>query len=126
MRSKSHTYILKYAEEPTEAGILNWRLKMKYKKSCHHIRKRTIAEYVSFIQNNPQKYTVKQMCKALKFARSIIRLWSMYLQIRSRNMRKLPQRLSNALKKAKKRYGGAIKLHRKLNEKGIPCSIKRV
>lgn len=32
--------------------------------------KKPIDEYVSFIQANRDKYTVKQMCKVLKFPRS--------------------------------------------------------
>src|SRR5690606_982251 len=35
-----------------------------------HIRKKSIAEYMSFTQANLDKYTVNQMCKVLKFPRS--------------------------------------------------------
>lgn len=41
------------------------------KKSCHHICKGSITDYMSFINNNLDKYTVKQMCKDLKFTRSM-------------------------------------------------------
>ena len=39
-------------------------------KSDRHIRKRTIAEIVAFIQNNLTDYSVYQLCSALKFPRN--------------------------------------------------------
>lgn len=40
------------------------------KKATAIFAKKTIDEYVSFINSNIDKYTVKQMCKALGFPRS--------------------------------------------------------
>ena len=40
------------------------------KKSYCHIRQRTITEYMSFIQKHLHLYTVRQMCKTLKFPRT--------------------------------------------------------
>ena len=40
------------------------------KKATAIFAKKTIAEYVSFIQTYRNKYTIKQMCKVLKFPRS--------------------------------------------------------
>lgn len=79
-----------------------------------------------FIQNNLENYTVKQMCKALKFARST---YYEALVHSPSNKEQEYQRFSEEVKacfeQSKKLYG-AIKIHRKLIEKGIPCSIKRV
>lgn len=40
------------------------------KKSYRHIRKKTIDEIVAFIEKYKVKYTVKLICKVLKFPRS--------------------------------------------------------
>ncbi|MEG2146576.1 MAG: transposase [Lachnospiraceae bacterium] len=53
---------------------------------------------MSFIQNNLENYTVNQ-----KFSAEV----------------------KQCFEENKKRYG-AVKIHRKLNDGGIPCSIKRV
>lgn len=44
---------------------------MKSKKSYRHIRKKTIEEIVTFIEHHKKVYTVKRICKVLKFPRSI-------------------------------------------------------
>ena len=54
------------AEKDERAGDREWNTK----KSYRHIRKETIEEYVRFIEKYKREYTVKQMCKVLKFARS--------------------------------------------------------
>ena len=66
------------------------------------------------------------MCKALKFARStyyeaLVRVPSN----KEQEYRKFSSQVKQCFDENKKRYG-AIKIHRKLNEAGIPCSIKRV
>lgn len=81
---------------------------------------------MSFINNNLDKYTVRQMCKALKFARSTY--YKALICVPS-NKEKEYQKFSAEVKQCfeenKKRYG-AVKIYRKLNDSGIPCSIKRV
>ena len=80
---------------------------------------------MSFIQANLDKYTVKQMCSALKFPRS-----TYYAAInhvpsrREQEYNRFSEEVLSVYNEYKKRYG-AIKIHRELNDKNIPCSIKR-
>ena len=96
------------------------------KKSYCHIRKKSIAEYVSFIQANLDNYTVKQMCSALKFHRS-----TYYTAInhvtskREQEYNKFSEKVLSVYNEYKKRYG-AVKIQRELNDRNISCSIKRV
>jgi len=53
-------------EKDERAGNREW----KTKKSNRHIGKETIEEYVRFIEKYKREYTVQEMCKVLKFARS--------------------------------------------------------
>lgn len=81
---------------------------------------------MSFINSNLKKYTVKHMCKALKFARStyyeaLVRVPSN----KEQEYQKFSSEVKQCFEENKKRYG-AVKIYRKLNEAGIPCSIKRV
>lgn len=97
-----------------------------FKKSYRHIRKRTITEYVFFINNNLDKYTVKQMCKALKVAKSTY--YGVSVRVPSNKEQeylRFSAEVKQCFEENKKRYG-AIKIHRKLTESGIPCSIKKV
>jgi transposase len=101
-------------------------LRTKSKKSDRHIRKRTIAEIVSFIQQNLAYYTIFQLCNALKFPRStyykaLVRVPSN----RQKEYAKFSQKVKNAYEASKRRYG-AVKICHTLNDSGIPCSIKRV
>lgn len=66
------------------------------------------------------------MCKALKFARStyyeaLVRVPSN----KEQEYQKFSAEVKQCFEENKKRYG-AVKIYRKLNECGIPCSIKRV
>ena len=66
------------------------------------------------------------MCKALKFARStyyeaLVRIPSN----KEQEYQKFSADVKQCFEENKKRYG-AIKIYRKLNDSGIPCSIKRV
>ena len=101
-------------------GAWNW--KWNIKKSYCHIRKKSIAEYVSFIQDNIDKYTVKQMCFALKFPRS-----TYYAAInhvpsrREQEYNRFSEEVLSVYNEYKERYG-AIKIHRELNDRNIsPC-----
>ena len=81
---------------------------------------------MSFIQANTNKYTVKQMCSALKFPRSTY--YAAIQQIPSRREQeynKFSEEVLSVYNEFKKRYG-AIKIHRELNDRNIPCSVKRV
>lgn len=81
---------------------------------------------MSFIQNNLEKYTVKQMCKALKFAKSTY--YEALVCVPSnkeQEYQKFSAEVRQCFEESKKRYG-AVKIHHKLIEKGIPCSVKRV
>ena len=81
---------------------------------------------MSFINNNLDKYTVKQMCKALKFARSTY--YKALVRIPSNKeleYQKFSVEVKQCFEENKKRYS-AVKIQRKLNDSGIPCSIKRV
>lgn len=81
---------------------------------------------MSFIQANLDKYTVKQMCKVLKFPRS-----TYYAAINHNTSKKEEEfkqfntLVSDIYIESKKRYG-AIKIQRELSSRGIPCSVKRV
>jgi hypothetical protein len=81
---------------------------------------------VSFINNNLDKYTVKQMCKALKFARSTY--YEVLIRVPSdkeQEYLKFSTEVKQCFEENKKRYG-AVKIYRKLNENGFPCNIKLV
>jgi transposase InsO family protein len=81
---------------------------------------------VSFINNNLKKYTVKQMCKALKFARSTYYEALVHVPSnREQEYLKFSAEVKQCFEENKKRYG-AVKIHHKLNDNGVPCSIKRV
>ena len=81
---------------------------------------------MSFIQNNLENYTVKQMCKALKFARSSYYEALVHVPSnKEQEYHKFSAEVKQCFEENKKRYG-AVKIHRKLNDDGIPCSIKRV
>lgn len=78
------------------------------------------------IQQHLNRYTVSQLCSALRFSRStyykaLVRLPS--------NRRIEYEEFSRKVKKvyedSKHRYG-AVKICRKLNDEGLPCSLKRV
>lgn len=99
---------------------------MKYKKSYCPIRQKSIAEYVSFIQANLDKYTVKQMCSALKFPRSTY--YATLNHVPSKNEQEymeFSKEVLSVYNEFKKRYG-AIKIHRELNDRNTSCSVKRV
>lgn len=81
---------------------------------------------MSFIQANLGKYTVKKMCSALKFPRSTY--YATLNHVPSKREQKyvaFSNEVLNVYNEFKKRYG-AIKIHRELNERDIPCSGKRV
>ena len=81
---------------------------------------------MSFIQANLGKYTVKQMCSALKFPRSTY--YAALNHVPSKREQEyvaFSNEVLNVYNEFKKRYG-AIKIHRELNERDIPCSVKRV
>ena len=81
---------------------------------------------MSFISNNTEKYTVIQMCKALKFARSTYYKALVHVPSnREIKYQQFSEEIKQCFLESKKRYG-AIKIHRKLNDAGVPCSIKRV
>ena len=81
---------------------------------------------MSFIQANLDKYTVKQMCKVLKFPRSTY--YAVINHVTSQreiDYNKFSDEVQYYYDKSKGRYG-AIKIQRDLEEAGIPCSVKRV
>lgn len=81
---------------------------------------------MSFIQANLGKYTVKQMCSALKFSRSTYYATLNHVPSkREQEYVAFSNEVLNVYNEFKKRYG-AIKIHRELNERDIPCSVKRV
>lgn len=66
------------------------------------------------------------MCKALKFPRSTYYKALVHVPSnRELEYRKFSEEVKQCFHENKKRYG-AIKIHRKLTDKGIPCSVKRV
>ena len=96
------------------------------KKSDRHIRKRTIAEIVTFIQNHLNHYTVSQLCSALKFPRStyykaLVRVPSN----RQEEYEEFGRKVKQAYDESRQRYG-AVKLCRTLNNNGTLCSVKSV
>ena len=66
------------------------------------------------------------MCKALKFPRSTYYKALVHVPLnRELEYRKFSEEVKQCFHENKKRYG-AIKIHRKLTDKGFPCSVKRV
>ena len=66
------------------------------------------------------------MCKALKFARSTYYKALVHVPSnREIKYQQFSEEIKQCFLESKKRYG-AIKIHRKLNDAGVPCSIKRV
>ena len=66
------------------------------------------------------------MCKALKFPRSTYYKALVHVPLnRELEYRKFSEEVKQCFHENKKRYG-AIKIHRKLTDKGIPSSVKRV
>ena len=81
---------------------------------------------MSFIQANIDKYTVKQMCSALKFPRSTYYAALNHVPSkREQEYKEFSNEVLSVYNEFKKRYG-AIKIHRELNDRNIPCSVKRV
>ena len=81
---------------------------------------------MSFIQANLDKYTVKQMCSALKFPRSTYYATVNHVPTkREEEYNNFSKEVLNVYHEFKKRYG-AIKIQRELNARNIPCSVKRV
>lgn len=81
---------------------------------------------MSFIQANLDKYTVKQMCSALKFPRSTYYAALNHVPSkREQEYKEFSDEVLSIYNEFKKRYG-AIKIHRELNDRNIPCSVKRV
>ena len=96
------------------------------KKSDRHIRKRTVAEIVSFIQDNLKYYTVSQLCSALKFPRSTY--YKALVSVpsgRQKTYEEFSRRVKQAFDESRQRYG-EVKICRILNQDGISCSLKRV
>lgn len=81
---------------------------------------------MSFIQANLDKYTEKQMCKALAFPRSTYYATINHIPSkREQEYHEFSNQVLSVYLEFKKRYG-AIKIQRELNGRDIPCSIKRV
>ena len=81
---------------------------------------------MSFIQANLDKYTVKQMCKVLKFPRSTYyAAVNHVLSKREQEFNEFSNQVLSVYLEFKKRYG-AIKIQKELNSRGVSCSIKRV
>lgn len=81
---------------------------------------------MSFIQVNIDKYTVKQMCSALKFPRSTYYATVNHVPTkREEEYNNFSKEVLNVYHEFKKRYG-AIKIQRELNARNIPYSVKRV
>ena len=81
---------------------------------------------MSFIQANIKKYTVRQMCKVLKFPRSTYYAAVNHVQSqREQEYNIFSNQVLNVYLEFKKRYG-AVKIRRELNDRNIPCSVKRV
>ena len=81
---------------------------------------------MSFIQAYRNKYTVKKMCRVLKFPRS-----TYYAVInhkasgREQEYNRFTTQVLSVYTEFKKRYD-AIKLQKELSDRGIQCSVKRV
>ena len=81
---------------------------------------------MSFIQANLDKYTVKQMCSALKFPRSTYYAVLNHVPSkREQEYKEFSNEVLSIYNEFKKRYR-AINIHRELNDRNIPCSVKRV
>ncbi len=81
---------------------------------------------MSFIQANLDKYTVKQMCKVLKFPRSTYYAAVNHVPSkREQEFNEFSNQVLSVYLEFKKRYG-AIKIQKELNSRGISCSVKRV
>lgn len=81
---------------------------------------------MSFLQNNLEKYTVKQMCKALKFPRSTY--YEALLPVpfnKEQEYQKFSAEVKQCFEKNKRCYG-VVKIYYKLNEDRTPCSIQHV
>ncbi|WP_242860626.1 IS3 family transposase [Clostridium sp. KNHs205] len=96
------------------------------KKGYCHIRKKTIEEIVTFIEKYKTKYTVKLICKALKFPRSTY--YKALVRVPS-NRQLEADKFKAEIKKiwtdSKARYG-APKIHQVLISQGKSISLKRV
>ncbi|MGI6426016.1 MAG: IS3 family transposase [Natronincolaceae bacterium] len=96
------------------------------KKGYRHIRKKTINEIVTFIQKYKSKYTVKLICKALKFPRSTY--YKALVGVTSKRQEeaeRLKSKIRNIWSESKSRYG-APKIHKVLINNGEKISLKRV
>lgn len=81
---------------------------------------------MSFIQANASKYTIKQLCSALKFPRSTYYAALNHVPSkREQEFAEFSNAVSSVYTEFKKRYG-AIKIQRELNDRNITCSVKRV
>lgn len=81
---------------------------------------------MSFIQANLDKYTVKQMCSALKFPRSTYYVALNHVPSkREQEYKEFSNEVLSIYNEFKKRYG-AINIHRELNDRNIPYSVKCV
>ncbi len=105
----------------------NRRLKIEneIQKSDRHIRERTIAEIVTFIQDNPNHYMASQLCSALKFPRNTY--YKALISVpsnRQEEYEEFSHKVKQAYDDSKRRYG-AVKICRTLNDNETPCSVKR-
>lgn len=81
---------------------------------------------MSFIQANLDKYTVKQMCSALKFPRNTYYAALNHVPSkREQENKEFSNEVLSIYNEFKKRYG-AINIHRELNDRNISCSVKCV
>mgnify|MGYP000135746524 CR=1 FL=1 len=79
---------------------------------------------MSFIQANLDKYTVKQMCSALKFPRSTYYAALNHVPSkREQEYKEFSNKVFSIYNEFKKRYG-AIKIHRELNDRNYPLLSK--
>ena len=96
------------------------------KKSYRHICKKTIDEIVCFIETHKSQYTVKLICKVLKFPRSTYyKALNSVPSNRELENQRLDEEIRSIYYESKKRYG-APKIQKVLESKGIPASLKRV
>ena len=66
------------------------------------------------------------MCSALKFSRSTYyAILNHVPSKRAQEYQEFSEKVLSVYEEYKKRYG-AIKIHRELNDRGVPCSVKRV
>lgn len=81
---------------------------------------------MTFIQNNLNRYTVSQLCSALKFPRSTYyKALAAVPSDRQKTYEEFSSRVKQVFEESGQRYG-AVKICRVLNRDGIPCSLKRV